>query len=155
MTNTVPNQGLETQSTGVDNSPIDRQTEHNIHVYCGQSKEAISKRIQELKSEWSLDRIIEAGVSILALIGIILGAFVSKFFLILAALGGCFFLAHAILRFRSASTNKGTRAQCDIDAEKFAMKILSGDCASNTADADKAALAEKTIAATRTFCSPA
>ncbi len=137
-------------------SPISRQTEHNIHLYAVQPREALNRHILELEKEWSIERMIAAGASVLSMVFIVLGALVSPWFLILPAIVSACFLANTISRCSPALTalqGKGRRRGCDIDEETFAMKFLESDTIS--ADPDKAALAERVIAATRAYSSAA
>ncbi len=153
MTDIASNQALQTNTGGSSLSPLDRRTEHNIHVFSAQSREAINDHLQELKNEWSIERIIEAGASALAIIGLALGAFVSPWCLILPAIIGVFHLSHAVFNFSPALTSfqgKGTRTNCEIGAEKFAMKVLRNK-ASVSSDTDNAALAEHIIEETRAY----
>jgi hypothetical protein len=141
---------------GLFESPLNRRTEHNIHVYSAQSREAINQHILQLENEWSIERVMEASASLLALIGIALGAFVSPWFLILPALIGAFFLANAAFRFRITQTllqGKGMRTNCEINTEKFAMKSLRSECDALPSGKDKTDLAERTIAAARAYSS--
>lgn len=134
--------------------PINRLTEHNIHVYSAQPREAINSRIKELEKEWSIERIIEAGASLFAILGIALGAFVSAWWLIIPAIISALFLMHATMRFSSSLSflqGRGTRTDCEIAAETFAMKLLRGDGPSSATD--RAALADKVIEETRAFSS--
>lgn len=156
MQEIAPNREVPSPVTATTDSSLNRRTEHNIHVYSGQSVEAINKHIQELQNEWSIERAIEAGASVLAIIGIVLGAFVSPWCLILPGIICAFFLAHAATRFCPGLTllqGKGTRTQFEIDTEEFAMKALRGNGASPPADKEQAALAERVVDATRTYSS--
>lgn len=156
MSDIAPNQNLQTQPAGTVASPLNRLTEHNIHVYSMQSRDAINRHIQELENEWSIERIIETAASVLAIVGIALGTFASPWFLILPAIICTFFLAHAVFRFCPALSmlqNRSTRTNCQINSETFAMKAMRSDDASLPADSDKAALADRIIVATRAYSS--
>jgi len=158
MTDVTPTGEMQTGNTGQVDSPLNQLTEHNIHMYSGQSREAINKHIGELETEWSIERVIESGASVLSIIGIALGAFVSPWFLVLPFIISALFLVHAVSRVCPGLTllqGKGKRTGCDIAAEKFAMRTLRGDGDSIPSDTEKAALAARTINATRAYSSAA
>ena len=78
------------------NERIRRQTEQNLLRYRHAPPEAIERRLGELAHEWDIERAIEANAAVIALVGILLGAFVNVWFLLLPAAVGIFLLQHAI-----------------------------------------------------------
>src|SRR5439155_10009003 len=119
----------EQTSPGV-NERIDERTIEHLCNYVGQSTEAISRRIEELDREWDIERWLEVNASSLALGGLFLGVTASRKWLWLPALVLPFLLLHAtegwcppvpLLRRFKVRTRK------EIDAEKYALKLLRGD----------------------------
>src|SRR5690606_14601388 len=54
------------------------------------------QRIEELNREWSIERALEVNASSLALIGVLLGYFVDKLWLILPGIVAAFLLQHGL-----------------------------------------------------------
>jgi hypothetical protein len=109
---------------------IDRRIEENIRYYASQDKETISRRIEELEREWSMERWLEMNASAIALSGLVLGLTVNKkWFMLTGAVLG-FFLQHAIQGWCPpvpAFRRFGVRTRGEIDREKYALKFLRGD----------------------------
>jgi len=112
------------------NDAIRRQTEENVARTIASGPEAISHRLSELDREWDTERTLEMNASLLAFTGVILGAFVNQWFLILPAVVTAFLFQHAVQGwcpplplFRRA----GFRTQSEIDYERYALKALRGD----------------------------
>lgn len=76
---------------------IDRKTEEHVRSYATQSKEAISRRIEDLEREWDIERLLELNASALALTGVVLGAtFDKKWLLIPGGVVLPFLFQHAV-----------------------------------------------------------
>ncbi len=137
------------------NLDIDRRIEHNIHVFSSQPDFAISSRIEELESEWDVERIIETNASSLVIIGTALGAFLSPWFLLIPAIVGSFLLLHAIQGWCPPVPilrAMGKRTRQEIDVEKFAMKALRGDFDGLSNDGgDRFEFANRVIEAVRNY----
>ncbi len=134
--------------------PLNRRTEHNIHVYSVQSGQDITYHIGELRNEWSLERSVEAAAAGIAMLGLILGAFASPVFLIFPIIIVGFALAHSIWRYRpdfAKLPKQGLRTQREIDAEIFAMRFMRGELSYLPTASDRALIAERAIAATRAY----
>jgi len=119
------------QHTSEDvNQDIRRQTEENIARYSAGGPDVIERRLGELDREWDIERTLEANAATAVLVGMTLGATVSrKFFLFPAVVAG-FLLQHAIQgwcppvpMFRRL----GFRTESEIDEERYALKALRGD----------------------------
>ena len=126
-------------SSGI-NEKIDREIEKKIEFFAKQSPREISRRIQELEEEWSIERWLETNASTLALTGVILGVTVNRKWLLLS--GGVlgFLLWHGVKGWcppLPILRRLGVRTRGEIDREKFALKILRGDFDQVT-EADKA-----------------
>src|ERR1051326_4674066 len=121
------------------NERIDRATQRRILRAGGESKPALSRRLEELDSEWDMERVLETNASALALGGVLLGLLVNKKFLAIPCFVLPFLLLHAIQgwcppvpMFRAG----GIRTRKEIDTEKFAVKALRGDFAEIETEAD-------------------
>ena len=128
-----------------ENSPekaserIDRATQRRVLRAGGESKPALSRRLEQLDSEWDMERILETNASALALGGLLLGLLVNKKFFAIPCFVLPFLLLHAtegwcppVPMFRS----RGVRTRKEIDTEKFAVKALRGDFAGIDSQAD-------------------
>jgi hypothetical protein len=112
------------------NERIDEKTIEHLCNYVGQSTEAISRRIDELDEEWDIDRWLEANASSLALGGLVLGVTVNRKWLWLSAFVLPFLLLHATQGWCPPvplMRRLGVRTRREIDAEKYALKLLRGD----------------------------
>jgi hypothetical protein len=112
------------------NERIDRATQRRVLRAGGESKAALSRRIEQLDEEWDMERVLETNASALALSGVLLGLFVNRKFFIVPCIVLPFLLQHAtqgwcppIPFFRS----RGVRTRKEIDTEKAAVKALRGD----------------------------
>jgi len=112
------------------NELIDDRTVEHLCNYVGRSNAAISERIDELDREWDIDRWLETNASSIGLTGVALGIIVNRKWLLLPAIVLPFLLLHAshgwcppvpLLR------RLGVRTRREIDAEKYALRILRGD----------------------------
>ena len=112
------------------NELIDERTIEHLCNYVGQSNRAISRRIDELETEWDIERWLETNASSLAFSGLLLGLTINRKWLWVPALVLPLLLMHAtqgwcppvpLLR------RLGVRTRSEIDAEKYALKILRGD----------------------------
>lgn len=112
------------------NQRIREQTEANIARYAAAGPEAIDQRLKELDREWDMERTLEANASTLALIGVVLAATVSPWWLLLPGVVAAFLLQHAIQGWCPpvpVFRRLGFRTQTEIDYERYALKALRGD----------------------------
>jgi hypothetical protein len=112
------------------NRQIREQTEENIRRCAEKGAIAIDKRLAELEAEWDIERTLEANASTITLIGLGLGAFVSKKWFILPAVVSGFLLQHALQGWcppLPIFRRRGVRTSGEIQAEKYALKALRGD----------------------------
>ena len=121
------------------NERIDRATQRRVLRAGGESKLALSRRLEALDSEWDMERVLETNASALALGGVLLGLLVNKKFFAIPCFVLPFLLLHAVEgwcppvpMFRS----RGVRTRKEIDTEKFAVKALRGDFAGVDAESD-------------------
>ena len=112
------------------NELIDERTIEHLCNYVGLSNEKITRRIDELDREWDIERWLETNASSLALGGLLLGLTVNRKWLVVPTLVLPLLLLHAtqgwcppvpVLR------RLKVRTRSEIDAEKYALKILRGD----------------------------
>jgi len=94
--------------------------------------ESVGPRLAELDAEWDLDRTIETEAAVMGLVGLALGTFVNRKFLVLpAAVGtgvllfGWFGVYPLLPLFRRLHIRTGG----DIQRERYALKALRGDFA--------------------------
>ena len=90
----------------------------------------IDARLRELEHEWDIERTLEANASVVALIGLGLGAFVHRRFYLLPAVVAGFLLQHATQGWCPALAvfrRRGVRTAREIDEERYALKALRGD----------------------------
>lgn len=112
------------------NEAIRRQTEQNIARAAAGGPEAIERRLRELDREWDIERVLEANASIVALVGLGLGAFVDRRLYALPALVCGFLLQHALQGWCPPVPlfrHLGIRTASEIDHERYALKALRGD----------------------------
>ena len=122
------------------NERIDSEIEERVQFFSTQPPDAISRRIEELNSEWSMERLLETNASTLALAGVVLAATVNKKWLWLS--GGVlgFLLLHGVQGWCPpvpALRRMGVRTRGEIERERYALKMLRGDL-DNVAEQKKA-----------------
>jgi hypothetical protein len=124
-----PNRVRAYSSEAVNNE-IDQTIRSSVQSYAGQSRQAITRRIDELDREWDVERTLELNASTLALTGLILGATVNKKWLIVPGVVLPFLFQHAVQGWcppLPVLRNMGIRTREEIDREKYALKALRGD----------------------------
>ena len=110
------------------NARIRQQSVRNLAKYRGASDAEINRRLDELKREWDIERAIEANAASIALIGLVLGAFASPWFLLLPAAVCLFLLQHALQGWCPpvpVLRRLGFRTQPEIEAERLALRRMS------------------------------
>ena len=110
---------------------IDSTLEERIRFFAAQSKEAMSRRIDELDQEWDLERVMMTGGAGAGLGGILLSLLGGgkKWLLLSGGVLG-FLLMHGVQRWcqpAAALRRFGIRTRAEIDAERYALKLLRGD----------------------------
>jgi len=112
------------------NNRIDQAMMKRIVDYSRRTPEEISERILELDREWDIERFLEMSAGTLALSGVVLSGFRSRRWLILSATFLGLLLQHSVTRrsmLGKALRGAGVRTRREIDAEKYAMRMLRGD----------------------------
>jgi hypothetical protein len=77
------------------NDRIKRETQMRIEYYA-EHPEEVDQRLAELDAEWDVERCLELGSASLTLVGLLLGATVSKKWLLLSVGVQGFFVQHAL-----------------------------------------------------------
>lgn len=112
------------------NREIARRTREQIHYYAGAGPEAIQERLDQLRAEWDIERTLEANAAALSLLGIVLGTTVHRRFYGLSAVVAGFLLQHALQGWcppLPLFRRMGIRTTEEIDAERYALKMIRGD----------------------------
>jgi hypothetical protein len=109
---------------------IDERTSRSLWDAASADDEQMEKRLAELDQEWDTDRVLESEASAMGLLGLALGAFVSRKLLVLPALVAVGVFVHAqtgrypmMPLFRRL----GVRTAREIARERYALKALRGD----------------------------
>jgi hypothetical protein len=112
------------------NERIRRRTEESVQRAAEGGPQAIEQRLAELDREWDIERCVETLAPTFSLIGLFLGATVSKKWLLMPAVVQSFFLQHALQGWCPpvpVLRRLGVRTAGEIDEERFALKALRGD----------------------------
>ncbi|HEY0455628.1 MAG TPA: hypothetical protein VGE41_04595 [Verrucomicrobiae bacterium] len=121
---------VRARSSAKTNARIDEQTIEHLCHYVEQPVDVLSRRIHELDEEWDIERWLEANAAGLSLAGIVMGSTINKRWFALPAVVLPFLLLHALQGWcppLPVLRRFGIRTRREIDAEKFALKILRGD----------------------------
>lgn len=111
------------------NERIRRRTEMNIAFYAAHPEE-VDRRLEELRNEWDIERLLETNAAALTLAGAALGLLRGRRWFALPAMVGGFLLQHAIQGWcppTGVLRRLGARTRHEIDTEYFALKALRGD----------------------------
>ena len=122
---------------------IRQQIEQNVHRYAAEPSE-IAHRLRELDQEWDIERAIEANAAGIAFTGVLLGAFVNLWWLLLPALVTLFLFQHALQGWCPPVPilrRLGFRTSYEIELERNALKAVRGDYADVQSASDKATAA--------------
>ena len=112
------------------NQRIEDEMRRRIIFYAGKSPAEISARIEELDKEWDIERVLECNASALAFSGIVLSIARGKKWLLLPAFVLPMLFFHAVQGWCPPIPllrRLGVRTQQEIDAEKYALRLLRGD----------------------------
>jgi hypothetical protein len=109
---------------------IEQQIERNVEYYGNQPDEVIAQRIEELKREWSINRMLQANVATVGFLGAILGLTSGKKWALLTLGAFSFFLFHGLRGWDPPLPllrRIGVRTRSEIDREIYALKVARGD----------------------------
>jgi hypothetical protein len=112
------------------NDQLDEELAHRIRFYAAQDAQTISERLDQLDREWDIERLLETNAASLSLAGFVLGATLSRKWLILPLIISGFLLQHALHGWCPPVPllrKLKVRTRLEIDQEKYALKILRGD----------------------------
>jgi hypothetical protein len=121
---------VRAHSNRLQNHRIDAQTQQCLEGYAAGDREAISRHIDALDREWDVERYLQMNAGIVSLSGVVLGAMVSRRFLVLPAVVFGFFFQHATQGWcppLPVFRKMGVRTRREINQEKYALKALRGD----------------------------
>jgi hypothetical protein len=93
-------------------------------------EQALRRRLGELDREWDIERKLETNASLLALVGVVLGLGVNRWFLLLPLTVTAFLFQHAVQGWcppLPIFRRLGTRTQREIGQERYALKAIRGD----------------------------
>lgn len=109
---------------------IEDEFERTVRFFATQSEKAISKRIQELEKEWSMERWLETNASAIAFTGVALGLTINRKWFALPLIVTGFLFQHAMQGWCPpvpVLRKLGVRTRAEIEREKYALKLLRGD----------------------------
>lgn len=112
------------------NALIDEGIRERLQLYAGQPATVISKRIAELDQEWDIERFMAVKASSLAMIGLVLGIVRARRWLLLPLLALPMLFQHSstgTCLTTPWARRMGFRTRHEIEAEKYALKVLRGD----------------------------
>ncbi|HWN94943.1 MAG TPA: hypothetical protein VNT99_07915 [Methylomirabilota bacterium] len=112
------------------NRRIEEAMRDRILLYANRSPEEISRRITELDEEWDIERMLECNASALAFGGVALSLVGGRKWLLLPAFVLPMLFYHAVQGWCPPVPllrRFGVRTQREIDAEKYALRLLRGD----------------------------
>jgi hypothetical protein len=112
------------------NEQIRRETVERVAQCAAAGRDAIDRRLAELDREWDIERTLEANAATASLIGLTLGATVSRKWFIFPAVVAGFLLQHAVQGWcppMPIFRRLGVRTAREIDYERYALKSLRGD----------------------------
>ena len=121
---------VRAHSSRPQNQRIDAQTQQCLEQGAAGDRDTLGRHIDALDREWDVERYLQMNAGLVSLSGILLGALVSRRFLLLPAAVFGFFFQHAtqgwcppLPVFRTI----GVRTRREINREKYAMKAFRGD----------------------------
>lgn len=121
---------VEQNSDPAINEAIRERTDAEVVRLEGASDEEIAHRLRELDREWDIERTLQANASVLAVAGVLLGAKVNRWFLLLPTAVFSFLGNHALQGWCPPVPlfrRLGVRTQREIERERYALKALRGD----------------------------
>lgn len=111
------------------NEQIRQATDTRVAKYKGAEQVVIARRLRELDHEWDIERTLEANAAIASLIGLTLGATVSRKWFVFPAFVAGFLLQHALQGWcppLPVFRQMGFRTASEIDREREALEAMLG-----------------------------
>ena len=121
---------VRAHSDRLQNERIDARTQSCLQQYAAGDREAINRHVEPLDREWDVERYLQLNAGLVSLSGVVLGALVSRRFLVLPAAVFGFFFQHAVQGWcppLPVFRKIGVRTRREINKEKYALKALRGD----------------------------
>ncbi|QDU93580.1 DUF2892 domain-containing protein [Lignipirellula cremea] len=112
------------------NEKIRRRTDEHIAYYAQASRAAIDARLLELDEEWDIERTLETNAAAVSLVGLTLGATVSRKWFLFPGVVAAFLMQHAVQGWCPPVPlfrRLGIRTAAEIAEERYALKALRGD----------------------------
>ncbi|CAN5546691.1 hypothetical protein BH11BAC1_BH11BAC1_05790 [soil metagenome] len=123
------NMSNEKETVGTDEQQNqDQQTP--LHNYSHKGKKIIGDRIEELASEWDVERTFLLNAAVISLSGALLGAFVNKKWFILSAAAAIVMAEQAVTGWSppmGMMKKLGKRTRDEITRERYGLKAMKGD----------------------------
>jgi hypothetical protein len=120
---------------------VDRDVRERVGAAAAARDDRVERRLGELDDEWDIEQWLMTNASVLALVGVGLGALFSPWWLLLPTVVLVFLLQHAIQGWCppvEVFRRLGVRTQQEIDAERVALKAVRGDFEHTARDAERA-----------------
>lgn len=119
-----------------DSRPIDRRVEAAIGAqlrHCAGNRRRIERRLRELDEEWDLESVLEAQASLVASLGMVVGAVVNRRLpsVPMSWSAALVRLAANRLPLATALRGMGLRTSREIEIERLALRLLRGDLVSH------------------------
>lgn len=111
------------------NERIYRETRMRIDYY-GRHTDEIDARLEELDAEWDTERVLESNAATLVVAGSAMGLLVGRRWGLLPLAVGGFLLQHGLQGWcppLPVLRRLGVRTPREIEAERYALKVLRGD----------------------------
>lgn len=111
---------------------IDAEIARNVRFFSSRSDKEISARIAELEAEWSIERWLQANVSLIGFTTAVLAFTSTRKWGLVTCIALAFLLVHGTQGFDPyllLLRRLGIRTRGEIDRELYALKILRGDFA--------------------------
>jgi hypothetical protein len=118
------------QETDASEEQGQEQTKSPLHDYSHKGKKVISERLEELSSEWDVERTLLLNAAVISLSGALLGAFVNRKWFVLSALAGFVLAEQALTGWSPPSAvmkKLGKRTRDEINRERMGLKAMKGD----------------------------
>lgn len=109
---------------------IDKGINDSIRKYANLDPSAITHRLDELDSEWPVERALMAGAGSFVWLGLTLGATVNRRLTAFSAVAGAMLLVFAVFGWAPPvliMRRLGIRSQLEINRERLALRALRGD----------------------------
>lgn len=113
-----------------DLEKIDKGIRESIWKYANLDRAAITHRLEELDSEWPVERALMAGAGSFVWLGLVLGATVNRRLTVVSAVAGAMLLVFALFGWAPPvliMRRLGIRTHREINRERIALKALRGD----------------------------